>query len=405
MANQLNSTDFQQLKQRISDFIDSEIIPNEMSWLRSPFAEIEPILRDFKQKLKEIGGWNLYQSTENGGQNLSLPEIAQLCEVLGRSPFGHFAFNCQAPDAGNIELLTKYARPEIRKNYLEPLLNGQIRSCFGMTEPENAGSNPTQLSTIAHRVGEFYEINGHKWFTSSADGATFCIVMAVTNPDETNPYKRASMLVVPTQSAGFQQVRNLEVLGHAGSSWDSHAEILLKNVRIPIENRLGGEGDGFQLAQERLGPGRIHHCMRWIGICERAFELMCRRAATRSVGGGQFLGEKQMIQDMIATSRAEIDAARLMVLACAAKMESEGHRAAAQEISTIKFFTANILWQVVDRAIQIHGALGLTEDSLLGIYFREARAARIYDGADEVHKASLARSILKKYGLKSTVSS
>lgn len=394
-----DSAKFSETFEKVHHFLEAEILPNELAWLRRPFSEIEPILRSLREKAKLTGGWNLYQSPENGGAGFTLPEIARLCELLGKTPFGHFAFNCQAPDAGNIELLTKYAAGEIRERFLKPLLAGDARSCFAMTEPDNPGSNPVQLSTTARREGDFYEINGRKWFASSADGAAFAIVMAVTNPEETNLYKRASMIVVPTQTVGFQQVRNMEVLGHAGSSWDSHAEILFEKVRVPVGFRLGGEGDGFRLAQERLGPGRIHHCMRWIGICERAFDLMCRRAAMRQFGDGSFLGEKQMVQDMIATSRAEIDAARLMVLACAEKMETDGHRAAAQEISTIKFFTAGILWQVIDRAIQVHGALGLTEDTLLSIYLREARAARIYDGADEVHKASLARQVLKKYGM------
>lgn len=387
------------LKTRISDFLKTEILPNEAAWLRRPFAEIEPVLRSLKPQAEATGGWNLYQKPENGGPGLTLTEVALCSEILGSTPLGHFVFNCQAPDAGNIELLTKYASPDLRERFLQPLLDGEIRSCFAMTEPENAGSNPTNLTTMARRDGDFYEITGRKWFASSADGAAFCLVMAVTDASNPNPYQRASILLVPTQTVGFQPIRNLEVLGHAGSGWDSHAEIRFDNVQIPADFRLGEEGAGFRLAQERLGPGRIHHCMRWLGICERAFGLMCLRAATRPLGTGRFLGEKQMIQEMIADSRAEIDAARWMVLGAARKMDLAGHRAAAQEISTIKFFTASVLWKVIDRAIQVHGALGLTEDSLLGLYLREARAARIYDGADEVHKASLARQILKNYGL------
>jgi alkylation response protein AidB-like acyl-CoA dehydrogenase len=224
--------------------------------------------------------------------------------------------------------------------------------------------------------------------------------MAVTNPDAENPYQRASMLLSPTNAPGFNLVRNIPIMGHAGTGWASHSEIIYDNVKIPERDLIGPENQGFKLAQERLGPGRIHHCMRWIGICERAFDLMCQRAATRKTGLNSFLGEKQMVQEMIADSRAEINAARLMVLNAANKMDTLGQKAAALEISTIKFFVAGILHKVLDRAIQVHGALGVTDDTILALYYREERGARIYDGPDEVHKASLARKILQQYGLK-----
>jgi alkylation response protein AidB-like acyl-CoA dehydrogenase len=276
------------------------------------------------------------------------------------------------------------------------LLSGDIRSCFGMTEPENAGSNPIFLSTRAVLDGDEWVINGHKWFTSSADGASFCIVMAVTDPDA-HKYQRASMIIVPTDTPGFELVRNIPVMGEAGEDYFSHAEIRLTDVRVPKENLLGGEGAGFAVAQQRLGPGRIHHCMRWIGICERAFDMMCERAATRELSPGKPLGHKQFVQGWIAESRAEIDAARLMVLRVAWLIDQQGDYAARVDVSTIKFFVANVLQRVLDRAIQTHGALGITDDIVLSYWFRHERGARIYDGPDEVHKARLARKILEKY--------
>lgn len=388
-----------ELAPRVTAFLEEEIIPFEQEWMQMPFTEVEKIIRAKKPKVQAIGAWNLYHAKHHGGPGLNLVEVAQISELLGRTPFGHFTFNCQAPDAGNIELLFQYASPAMREKYLEPLLAGELRSCFSMTEPEFAGSNPVLMGTTAVRDGDHYIINGHKWFTSSADGAALAIVMAVTNPEAASPYMRASMILVPTDTEGFELVRNVPVMGHPGSGWASHGEIRYTNVRVPVSNLLGPEGAGFKLAQERLGPGRIHHCMRWIGVCERAFDLMCRRAATRELGNGVFLGEKQMVQNFIAESRAEIDAARLMVLHAAGKMQEMGQHAAAAEISTIKFFAANVLQRVIDRAVQVHGALGVTDDTILSYYYREERGARIYDGPDEAHKSSLARKILKNYGL------
>jgi alkylation response protein AidB-like acyl-CoA dehydrogenase len=355
----------------LRDFLKKEIIPHEQKWLKIPWREAEKEIRTKRDFLKEMGAWNPYLSRNHGGPGYTLTQVAQISEVLGGSYFGHFACNCQAPDAGNIELLLQYARDEHKEKYLFPLLNGDIRSCFSMTEPENAGSNPTLLNTLALKEKDYYLINGRKWFTTSADGASFAIVMAVTHPAAENPYQRASMLLVPTNAPGFQLVRNIPVMGHAGTGWASHSEIIYENVKVPENDLIGPENQGFTLAQERLGPGRIHHCMRWIGICERAFDLMCRRAASRKMGATSFLGEKQMVQEMIAESRAEIDAARLMVLHAAEKMDALGQKNAALEISTIKFFVAGILHKVLDRAIQIHGAQGVTDDTILALYYRE----------------------------------
>jgi alkylation response protein AidB-like acyl-CoA dehydrogenase len=261
-----------------------------------------------------------------------------------------------------------------------------------MTEPENAGSNPVWLSTRARAEGSDYVIDGHKWFTSGAQGSKLCIVMAVTEPDAP-PHMRASQILVPTDTPGFEIVRNISVMGESGGDWASHAEVTLRGVRVPQSNRLGPAGAGFLLAQERLGPGRIHHAMRWIGVAERAFELMVKRAATRELSPGKPLGTQQQVQFWIAESRAEIDAARLSVLDCAERIDREGAAAARDSISIIKFF--------VDRAIQVHGALGMTDDTPLAWWYRHERAARIYDGPDEVHKASVAKRILGRAGMPS----
>ncbi|MDX1909539.1 MAG: acyl-CoA dehydrogenase family protein [Bacteroidia bacterium] len=380
----------------VSDFVEKTLYPLEKEVLGLPFKQTESLLRALKPEVMRTGAWNLYHSQAHGGPGLTLMEVAQISELLGRSPLGHYAFNCQAPDAGNIELLIRYASDEIKTRYLHPLLAGEIRSCFSMTEPEFAGSNPVNMGTTATRDGDDYIINGHKWFTSSADGAAFAIVMCITDP-EAGPYQRASMIIVPTDTPGFQLIRNIPIMGHPGEGYHSHAEIRYDQVRVPASHLLGPEGAGFVLAQQRLGPGRIHHCMRWIGICERSLDLMCRRAAAREMGDGRYLSDKQTVQNWIAESRAEIDAARLMVLHTAYLMQTQGDQTAAIQVSAIKFFVANVLQQVLDRAIQVHGAMGITDDTILSYWYREERGARIYDGPDEVHKVSLAKKILKNY--------
>ena len=252
------------------------------------------------------------------------------------------------------------------------------------------------LETPAVKEGGDYVINGHKWYTSSADGAEFAIVMAVTNP-EAGPYMQASMIIVPTDTPGFDLVRNISVMGHAGEGYFSHAEIIYRNCRVPQENLLGPEGHGFIMAQDRLGPGRIHHCMRWIGICNRAFDLMCARARDRVIAPGKTLATRQIVQSWIAECAADIQAARLMVLHAAWKIETAGKKEARNEISMIKFVVANVMQKVIDRAIQVHGGLGMTDDTVLAHFYRHERAARIYDGADEVHKVSLAKRLLREY--------
>jgi acyl-CoA dehydrogenase len=381
-------------------FIRERVEPREADLYKKGFNAMEPELKRLRNEARELNLFAPHVGKEHGGAGLSLMEFAHLAEELGRSPLGHYVFNCQAPDAGNMEVLAHHGTAAQKQKYLAPLVRGEIRSCFGMTEPEYAGSNPAWLGTRARREGDTYVLDGHKWFTTGAEGASFCIVMAVTDPESPNPYLRASQIIVPMDTPGFRRVRNIPVAGEAGEGWASHAELLLEGVRVPVENRLGEEGMGFVIAQDRLGPGRIHHCMRWLGICERAFDLMCERAAGRELSPGKPLGTRQMVQEWVADSRAEINAARLMVLHAAWKMEKEGAAEARDEISAIKFYAANVLQRVLDRAIQTHGAMGLTDATPLAFWWGHERGARIYDGADEVHKSSLARRILERYGLK-----
>jgi acyl-CoA dehydrogenase len=382
---------------RIRAFVRDELGPLDERFTREPFGALLPDVARARERVKALGMWAPHLPRELGGMGLTLAEFAWVSEALGWSPLGHLAFNCQAPDVGNQELLHAHGSPEQHERWLRPLADGGIRSCFSMTEPEHAGSNPVWLSTTAVRDGDDYVIDGHKWFTSSASGAAFAIVMAVTNPDAPKPHQRASMIIVPTSTPGFRLVRNIPLMGDAGEDYFSHAEIRYEACRVPVANRIGPEGAGFLLAQERLGPGRIHHCMRWIGVCERAFDLMCRRAAGRELAPGEALGEKQAVQHWIAECRAEIDAARLLTLHAAGRIDAVGARAARVEISTIKFYVAGVLQRVLDRAIQVHGALGMTDDLLLSFWYRHERGARIYDGPDEVHKSLVAREVLKAY--------
>ncbi|MCH2212618.1 MAG: acyl-CoA dehydrogenase family protein [Fuerstiella sp.] len=383
---------------RVRDVMETEICPLERRFLGKSFPEARPVLDRVRQKVRDAGLWLPQIPGEYGGVGLSFMEYAMACEQLGRSPFGNYCFNSQAPDAGNMEILIEFGTEEQKEKWLKPLMSGEIRSCFSMTEPGRAGSNPVHMDTVAVRDGDEYVINGHKWFTTSADGAAFAILMAVTNPDAA-PHQRASQIIVPTDSPGFDRVRNISCMGHEGHDWDSHSEIRYHDVRVPVSNLLGQEGAGFSIAQARLGPGRIHHCMRWVGIAERSFELMCQRAVSRELAPGDPLANRQTVQNWIAESRAAIDAARLMVLHAAWKIDQDGAKNARVEISSIKFYVARMMMQVVDRAIQTHGALGITDDTVLSTFYRNERAARIYDGPDEVHRRVVARQVLKEYQL------
>ncbi|MDE0180165.1 MAG: acyl-CoA dehydrogenase family protein [Caldilineaceae bacterium] len=382
---------------RVRQVVDAEVIPLEKLLISRPWAEVEPIFNQKRDVVREAGLWGLALPVAYGGLGLTLAEFGRVSEVLGRTPGGHYVFGCQAPDMGNMELLVHAGTEDQRARFLLPLARGEVRSCFAMTEPEHAGSNPTWMSTTALRDGDQYVINGHKWFTTAAEGAAFAVVMAVTNPDAESRHARASQIIVPLDTPGFHIERNISVMGEAHGGWNSHAEVWFEDVRVPQENLIGEEGKGFALAQLRLGPGRIHHCMRWIGICERAFDIMCSRAARREVAPGRLLGGQGMVQAWIAESRAEINAARLMVLDTAQKIDSEGIYAARDEISLIKFFAAEVLMRVLDKALQTLGGLGMSDDTPIAFWYRHERASRIYDGPDEVHKMSVARRILRRY--------
>jgi alkylation response protein AidB-like acyl-CoA dehydrogenase len=384
-----------ELVPRYREFLEKHIIPLEQGAIYGSFRAHLPALHALRAKAKEMGLFAPHLPVSHGGLGLSLVEFASISEVLGTSPLGHYVFNCNAPDIGNMELMHQFASPYLQDTYLRPLERGEIRSCFAMTEPEHAGSNPVHMSTTAVREGDEYVINGHKWFTSSADGASFTIVMAVTNPSAENKYARASMILVPLDTPGYQRIRNISIMGDEGEDYLSHSEVEFVNCRVPVSHLIGEEGSGFSLAQVRLGPGRIHHCMRWIGICERALGMMCDRAIERELNPGHSLAMQQTIQNWIAESAAEIKASRLLVLNTAHKIEKDGAKAAKEDISTIKFFVSDVLMKVIDRAIQVHGGLGITDDTLLSFWYRHERGARIYDGPDEVHKTVLAKSILK----------
>jgi len=381
--------------------VDEELIPLEENYsVHHMDADCIEKLDEIRAKVQAQGLWTPQIEEHFGGVGLSVFDHGLLSEVMGQSPFGHYAFNAQAPDAGNMEVLIEYGTPEQQEKWLKPLVHGKIRSCFSMTEKDFAGSNPVNMGTTAVLEGDEWVVNGHKWYTSSADGASFAIVMCVTDPDAEVPHKRASMILVPADTPGYEVVRNIPVMGDAGIGWGSHSEMRYTNCRVPKENLIGERGAGFKIAQGRLGPGRIHHCMRWLGISKRAFDMMCRRAAEREIATGVPLASKQTIQNWIAESQAEINAARLMVLEAAKKMDAVGTYKARIEISTIKFFCSKILCDVLDRAVQVHGSLGMSDDLVLAQWWRHERASRIYDGPDEAHKSSVARQILKGYGVK-----
>lgn len=380
----------------IRDFVQEELFTLEPHILTADFNSLIPILHEKRKIVKERGWWAPHMPKKFGGMGLTLMDLARLSEILGQSPVGHYVFGNQAPDAGNMEVLKDFGSPAQQRDYLLPLVNGDIRSCFSMTEPAFAGSNPVHMATTAVRDGDEYVINGRKWFTTGADGAAFAIVMCVTDP-EASKYSRASQIIVPTSTPGFEIVRNISIMGEPNSGWFSHSEVQYTNVRVPITNRIGAQGAGFEVAQERLGPGRIHHCMRWIGICERALSLMCERASRRMIDTNTPLSSKQGIQFWIAEARAKINAARLLVLSTAEEIEEKGSHGARKSISIIKFYVAQVLEETLNRAIQTHGAMGITDDTPLSFWYRHERGSRIYDGPDEVHKARVARMELKKY--------
>jgi alkylation response protein AidB-like acyl-CoA dehydrogenase len=381
--------EIQELRGRYRAFMEEHVYPNEQA-LRADDAEL---IRSLQAKAKEQGLWAPHVPPEAGGTGEGFLAYAHLNEEIGRSTYAQLVFGCQAPDAGNAEILFMFGTEEQKDRWLRPLVAGEIRSFFSMTEPEVPGSDPTTLRTRAVRAGEEWVIDGHKWFSSGADGAAFGIVMAVTDPDA-EPHRRASQIIVPADTTGVEISRPTQVLGHAGRGWSTHCEVWYRGVRVPVENTLGEPGDGFRIAQKRLGPGRIHHVMRWLGQMQRAFELLCSYALEREAFGSR-LADKQTVQNWIADSAAEIYACRLMTLDAAHKIDAGDE--ARVEVSVIKYYAAQALHDVIDRAVQVHGARGLTDETPLAEMYANARGARIYDGPDEVHRMVVSRRILKEF--------
>jgi acyl-CoA dehydrogenase len=380
------------------EFVDNEIEPLELFFDDMTGKMWREATAPLKQQVKDRGLWACHLDHDLGGQGYGQVKLALMHEILGRTRTAPSIFGNQAPDSGNSELIAVGANEEQRKKWLEPLLRGELTSSFSMTEPHFSGSDPTMIATHAERDGDEYVINGHKWFASNAATADFVLAMVRTNPDNP-PHKAASMIIIPKGTPGMNIARNVYNMHHPYPGHfraGGHAEIFFENCRVPVENRIGGEGDGFVLAQKRLSGGRIHHAMRWVGQCNKAFDLMCERAVSRRTKG-QLLAEKQMIQDLIATSSAEIRALRLMALHTAWLWDTQGPAKTRVEIAELKFWGAQILHDVIDRAIQVHGALGWTTDLPLAEMYVLARQMRIADGADEVHKSFVANRRVKDY--------
>ena len=377
---------------RYRAFMEEHIYPNETAIGREDDAAAT-LLDELRALARDAGLWAPHMPPEAGGTGLGFLYYACLNEEIGRAAYAQLVFGCQAPDAGNAEILHMFGTDDQQERFLRPLVAGEVRSFFSMTEPEVSGSDPTLLRTRAVRDGDEWVIDGHKWFSSGADGASFGIVFAITDP-EAQPHRRGTMILVPVATPGVEVVRPIPVMGHAGRGWSTHCEVTYTGVRVPVADALGGEGDAFAIAQKRLGPGRIHHVMRWLGQMQRAFELMCTYANAREAFGGP-LAEKQTVQNWVADSAAEIQACRLLTMDAARKID-EGSEARV-EVSLLKFYAARFLCDVIDRAIQVHGARGLTDQTPLASMAAMARGARIYDGPDEVHRMVVARRILRAF--------
>ena len=387
-----------ELQARLTDFMDENVYKNEEVFEeqlnKNGRWTIPPILEELKTKAKKDGLWNLFLPESDYGAGLKNIEYAPLCEIMGRSPFGAEIFNCSAPDTGNMEVFVRYGTEEQKEKWLKPLLNGEIRSSFAMTEPAVASSDASNIQGSILRDGDDYVINARKWWTSGAmdPRCKVIIFMGKTDPNA-DKYKQQSMILIPKDTNGVKVLRHLPVFGYDDAP-HGHAEVDFKNVRVPKENILLGEGRGFEIAQGRLGPGRIHHCMRSIGQAERALELMISRAKSR-VAFGKTLAEQGVVMDHIATSRSEIDQARLLVLKAAHMMDTVGNKVARKEISMIKVVVPNMTSKVVDRAIQVHGGAGISADFPLAYAYATARYLRIVDGPDDVHNMSIAKLELR----------
>ena len=388
--------EFERDLQWMRAFVREEIIPLEV--LDLDHAHLLQAIAPLQAQVKERGLWAAHLGPELGGSGFGQVKLALMHEILGECLYAPLVFGNNAPDSGNAELIAIGARDDAqRERWLHPLLAGTAHSAFSMTEP-GAGADPTLITTRAVRDGDEWVINGHKWFTSNGSVSDFLIVMVVTNPD-VPAYQGCSMIIVPTDTPGVDIVRDIPTMEHPEPSFGtyaSHAEIIYRDVRVPYENLLGREGEGFKLAQLRLGPGRIHHAMRWLGQSNRAFDMLCERAVTRFTHGS-LLAEKQTIQNWIADSKIALTQARLLTLYAAWKMDRDGAAASRVEIAMIKVAGASVLYDVIDRAIQIHGSLGFSTDLPLEAMYRKARAARILDGPDEVHRVTIARKVLHDY--------
>lgn len=389
----------QVFRDKIERFLEDKIYPIEQEMEAYDEAEFpkcaldHPKMRALQAEAQAAGIWAGHLPSEAGGMGLSVLEYGLLNEVIGRSHLAPRVFGCNAPDSGNAEILWHFGTDAQKEQYFWPLQRSEVRSFFSMTEPDVSGSDPRSLQATAVLDGDEWVINGRKWFSTNANGAAFAIVMVVTDPEE-GVYKRQSQIIVPADTPGVKLIRPVSVMGETSGA--GHWEVEYENVRVPKENILGERGAGFAIAQTRLGPGRIHHCMRWLGQAQRAFDLMCDYALKREVFGG-LLAEKQTVRNWIADSYAEMQAARMMTLHAAWKMDQLGQQEARVDISLIKFFGAKVLMDVLDRAIQVHGAKGVSDDLPLAYMWRQGRAARIYDGPDEVHKTVVSRRILKQY--------
>jgi acyl-CoA dehydrogenase len=389
-----------ELQKRLRHFMDEFIYPNEQRF----HEEVErdrwkptKIVEELKPKARAAGLWNLFLPDDSDGAGLTNLEYAPLCEIMGRCHWAPEVFNCSAPDTGNMEVLARYGTPEQKEKWLKPLLAGEIRSCFAMTEPDVASSDATNIASSILRDGNEYVINGRKWWTSGAGDPRCKIAIFMGKTDlSAATHKQQSMILVPMNAPGVKIERLLHVFGYDHAP-HGHGEVSFKNVRIPITNMLLGEGRGFEIAQGRLGPGRIHHCMRCIGVAERALEIMCKRVQSR-VAFGKPLAEQGTIRADIAASRIEIEQARLLTLKAAHMMDTVGNKAARAEIAMIKIVAPNIALKVLDRAIQAHGGAGVSDDTFLAAAWAGVRTLRLADGPDEVHAESIARLELGKWG-------
>jgi len=389
-------------QEQLVDFMNKHVYPNEQVFVDQLTSQptrwqVPSIMEDLKAKARERGLWNLFLPESERGAGLTNLDYAPLCEIMGRSPIAPEVFNCSAPDTGNMEVLERYGTPEHKKQWLEPLLEGKIRSAFAMTEPKVASSDATNIESEIRREGDHYLINGHKWWTSGIGDPRCKVLIFMGKSDAKNPdrYKQQSMILVSRDAPGIKVVRMLTVFGYDDAP-HGHGEVLFENVRVPASNMLLGEGRGFEIAQGRLGPGRIHHCMRQIGVAERALELMCKRAHER-VAFGKRLSDNDITTERIAQSRIEIDQARLLVLHAAWMMDTVGNKAAKQAIASIKVAVPNMTLRVVDRAMQLHGGGGVSQAFPLAFWWAHSRTLRFADGPDEVHRRQIGRLELRKY--------